>query len=70
MIDIEDIEKFKDLSDTITNSIKDLEDKIGNTNLEDKSFFMSSLSSIKNKIENGGDLNEEIQKLKAHASNK
>ena len=70
MIDPQDIEQFENINTSITDSIDKLEDLLKTENIENKGFLLSSLSSIKDKMQNGGDLAAEINKLKDYASNR
>lgn len=70
IFDEKDLKVFENLGNSLEGLMNKLEEKTKSIDSEDKGFILNSISSVKEKISNGGDLTAEIEKLKDYASNR
>ena len=70
IFDEKDLKMFEDLGSSLEGLMNKLEEQTQKVDSEDKVFILNSIGTMKEKISNGSDLTTEIEKLKAHASNR
>lgn len=70
VFDENDLKVFSVLSDSLEGLMNKLETHTKEVDSKDKAFILSSINSVKEKINNSGDLTAEIEKLKNYASNR